>query len=133
MNEQLLVDLMGEIDISLLEENFMQKDVSLHNRVRSKKAYIKNGEEAGLQILDARKEAIINQIEYNERLGMARLKRVSDVKAGIEEKVNDKVVCIKKKFESAAGIISGIVAMIVLVAGVIKLLIHRKSAKFVVS
>lgn len=133
MNEQLLVDLMGELDVSLLEESFMQKDILLQDNIRSRNAYFRNGEDTNLQMLDTRRCAIISQIEHNERFNRGKLQAVNDVKAEIEETVENKVAGIRRKYEAVVGIVSGVAAMTVLVAGVIRLVVHKRSAKFVVS
>lgn len=89
MNEQLLVDLLEGIDVSLLNERFMEEDVELNR-------------------------GLVLSRFYQEK-----------TKYGIGKK-------IEKKINRLIGIISGIVATVVLIASVALIIIRKKSEKFAV-
>lgn len=83
MDEELLVDLIGGIDVSLLEENFIQKDI------------------------DCNRGMILSAF-YQKR-----------AKTFLSEKFDIKIEAVKNKVSYLTGIISGIAAAVLLLAGVI--------------
>lgn len=93
MNEQMLVELMEDIDISLLEDIFVEEDVSCNR-------------------------GFILTRYYQDK-----------TKAGFSEKFEIKVEAVKSKVNYLVGIVSGIVATIVLVASVAAIVIKKKSSK----
>lgn len=80
MNEQMLIDLMGDIDISLLDNDFIERDLT-----------------------------------------------------SVEAKFTGSVQVMKKKINHLTGILSGIAAMVVVIASVAVLFLRKKAAKFAVS
>lgn len=124
MTEQLLVDLMGDLDISLLENDYMEHDmmqnqtVKKHRFVRSRA--MKRGDEFALT--DSLRNAVYEQRELIDNV----IANPTDEES-ITDKIDIKVDAVKKKVNTAITIISGVAAAVVVAASVIVVLIRKKS------
>lgn len=123
MTEQLLFDLMGDLDISLLENDYIERDLmnqrSAMKRV-SRKRTMKKGTEFALT--DSLRNAVYEQRELIDTVVAPSIGEDT-----IAEKIDFKMTAVKKKMKKAVTIISGIVAMVVLAISVIVVLIKKKS------
>ena len=123
MTEQLLFDLMGDLDISYLENNYIERDLTNQKRVRrriAKRKRMKKGAEFALT--DSLRNAVYEQRELIDTVVAPSIGEES-----ILDKIDMRVKAVKKKVNRAVTIISGVVAMTVLAISVIAVLIKKKS------
>ncbi len=114
--DSVLIDLMGDIDIALLENNFLEEDLLRQQNTFT--AYVKKrinkNKNRKFEISDSLRVAIMEQNERNEM-------------PEIREKIEIKVEKIKNRFRFMMQIVSWIAAMVVLLVSVILILIKKKS------
>lgn len=115
--DSVLIDLMSDIDVSLLDDNFLEEDLMKQQNTFT--AYVKRrmhlNKRDKFEISDSLRSAIMEQ---NERNGMPE----------IREKIEIKVEKVKNKFRFMIQVVSWIAAMVVLLISVILILIKRKSS-----
>ncbi|MDD5934175.1 MAG: hypothetical protein PUC65_01215 [Clostridiales bacterium] len=125
MTEQMLVDLMGGLDISLLENQYIENDLlqqkqKAKRHLFSRKRALRRGRK--FEMADSLRTTINEQRELIDNVIANPMEDES-----IVEKIDMKVNSVKKKVNKAVTIISGIVAMIVVTVSVIGVLIKKKS------
>ena len=115
--DSVLIDLMSDIDVSLLNNNFIEEDVEKQQNTFT--AYVKRrmnlNKRDKFEISDSLRSAIMEQNERNEM-------------PEIREKLEIKVEKIKNKFRFMLQVVSWIAAMVVLLISVILILIKKKSS-----
>ena len=115
--DSVLIDLMSDLDVSLLNNNFLEEDVEKQQNTFT--AYVKrrmnlNNREK-FEISDSLRSAIMEQNERNEM-------------PEIREKIEIKVEKIKNRFKFMIQVVSWIAAMVVLLISVVLILFEKKSS-----
>lgn len=114
--DSVLIDLMSDIDVSLLDNNFLEEDLMQQQNTFT--AYVKRrmnfNKREKFEISDSLRSAIMEQNERNEM-------------PEIREKIEIKVEKVKNKFRFMIQVVSWIAATVVLLISVILILIKRKS------
>lgn len=130
MNEQLLIDLIGKVDVSLLQDDYIEQDLKSSLKLCTYRRRKQKPSEPFF-VTDSFRSTILEQVARNEAVRSPLIRVVSKEKFG--EKLETPIQNVKKKVNYLIGIISGIAAMTVLVISVIVLFILKKGAKFAVS
>ncbi len=125
MTEQMLVDLMGGLNVSLIENQYMEYDLSQQKQMKRehrwiRKRVMRRGTEFALA--DSLRTTINEQRELIDNVIANPIEGES-----IRNRIDTKVDSVKKKVHTAITIVSGITAMIVLATSVIFVLIKKKS------
>ncbi len=123
MTEQLLFDLMGDLDVSFLENDYIERDLINQKRAMKRvlrKKTLKKGTE--FTLTDSLRNAVYEQRELIDTIVAPSIGEEK-----IVDKIDLRVKAVKKKVSKAITIISGIVAMVVLAISVIVVLIKKKS------
>lgn len=117
MIDSVLIDLMSDIDVSLLNNNFLEEDVEKQQNTFT--AYVKRrmilNKREKFEISDSLRSAIMEQNERNEM-------------PEIREKIEIKVEKIKNRFKFMIQVVSWIAAMVVLLISVVLILFKKKSS-----
>lgn len=115
--DSVLIDLMSDIDVSLLNNNFLEDDVEKQQNTFT--AYVKRrmnlNKREKFEISDSLRSAIMEQNERNEM-------------PEIREKIEIKVEKIKNRFKFMIQVVSWIAAMVVLLISVVLILFKKKSS-----
>ena len=125
MTEQMLIDLMGGLDISLIENQYMEYDLSQQKQMVRKhrwmrKRVMRRGTE--FAFADSLRTTINEQRELIDNVIANPIEDES-----IRNRIDTKMSSVKKKVHTAITIVSGVIAMIVVAASVIFVLIKKKS------
>ena len=123
MTEQLLFDLMGDLDVSFLENDYIERDLINQKRAMKRvlrKKTLKKGTE--FTLTDSLRNAVYEQRELIDTIVAPSIGEEK-----IVDKIDLRVKAVKKKVSKAITNISGIVAMVVLAISVIVVLIKKKS------
>lgn len=132
MIDKLLVDLMEELDVTLLNDNLIEQDMKNQQNILS--TYVlgrlnlkKNNR---FEISDSLRNAIMEQNEKNETLNNQKEDNLLNegIKPAMREKIEIKVDAFKDKFKLMRRIISGIAAMAILLISIVFIVIKRKSS-----
>lgn len=125
MTEQMLVDLMGDLDVSLLQNDYMEHDLIYD--IQKKKSHKRSHEKAWKRgaefaLTDSLKTAI-----YEQRELIDNMVAIPDPKDRFIEKVDVKVEAMKSRVHHVVAIISSIVAMLFLCVSLIVVVIKKWS------
>ena len=123
MTEQLLFDLMGDLDVSFLENDYIERDLINQKRAMKRvlrKKTLKKGTE--FTLTDSLRNAVYEQRELIDTVVAPSIGEET-----IGERIDLRMKAVKKKVNKAVTIISGIVAMAVLAISVILVLVKKKS------
>lgn len=125
MTEQLLYDLMGNLDVSLLENEYLERDLGQQKKaVRRTRFGYKRRMKKGTEFVltDSLKNAVFEQREL-----MDAIVAPSGEEDSFAEKIDEKVKSVKKKVNRVITIISGIAAMVVVTVSVVLVIIKKKN------
>lgn len=125
MTEQMLVDMMGGLDVSLIENQYMENDLlQQKQKVREHRWGYKRAMRRGTEFAfaDSLRTTINEQRELIDNV-IAN----PNEEEGIRNCIDTKVDSVKKKVHTAITIVSGVIAMVVVAASVIFVLIKKKS------
>lgn len=125
MTERFLVDLMGDLDFGLLEDQYMERDLLNQKQMMSKKRWfkkkvMKKGTEFALT--DSLRTAV-----YEQRELIDTIVAHPTMEGTLTEKLDIDVNVVKKKFNGIVAVASAIVSIIVVVVSVILFLFKKKS------
>jgi hypothetical protein len=125
MTERFLIDLMGELDFGLLEDQYMERDLlNQKQAVRKKSWFHKRAFRKGTEfaVTDSLRTAVFEQRELIDTI-VAH----PNMEGTLADKLDVKVDAVKKKVNWLIAIISAIVSIIVLAVSVILVIIKKKS------
>ena len=125
MTEQMLVDLIGDIDVSLLNNQYLEKDMRLLKRknpkVRWNHSIFRKG--TVFTIHDSLQNAVNEQRELIDTV----IAHPYNEEPHFTQKIETKVKAVKKKLHTAIAIASGIAAMVILAVSVIVVIAKKKT------
>lgn len=116
MIDSIMIDLMSDVDVMFLNDNYMEEDLKSQRNILSTyfTKRIKLSKNRKFEISDSLRAAIEEQNERNDM-------------PVIREKLEIKVESVKNKFRTITRIVSGIAAMAVVMISIIIILIKKKS------
>jgi hypothetical protein len=124
MKERFLIDLMGDLDFGLLEDQYMERDLLNQKLAVSKKRWfrkkaMKKGTEFSLT--DSLRTAI-----YEQRELIDTIVAHPNTETTLSEKIDVKVDEVKKKVNWIVAIASAIISIIVVAISVILVILKKK-------
>ena len=125
MTERFLIDLMGDLDFGLLEDQYMERDLLNQKQAASKKHwFVKRAMKKGAEfaLTDSLRTAV-----YEQRELIDTMVAHPSMDETLVKKLDGKVKNVKKKINWIFYIASAVVSIIVVAASVILVIFKKKS------
>lgn len=125
MTDRFLIDLMGDLDFGLLEDQYMERDLlnqkyALSKRSKLRKRSLKRGTEFALT--DSLRTAV-----YEQRELIDTMVANPSLESSFTSKIDDKVSAVKSKVSLLVTILSAIISIVVLAISLLLVLFKKKS------
>lgn len=125
MTERFLIDLMGDLDFGLLEDQYMERDLLNQKQALQKKSWfhkkaLKKGTE--FTLTDSLRTAVLEQRELIDTV-VAH----PNMEGTLADKLDVKVDAVKRKVNWLIAIVSAIISITVLAVSVLWVILKKKS------
>ncbi len=127
MTDAMLVNLMSGLDISLLNDNYLEEDLRRNRAIKSRKLLnriggLKEGRE--FVIKDSLQDGIEQEIERQTAIKEKEEKICPDLSERLEVRVDN----VKRRINRIWAIVTGILTMAVVAGSVVAIILKKKSS-----
>ncbi|HCL04220.1 MAG TPA: hypothetical protein DHW61_17740 [Lachnoclostridium phytofermentans] len=125
MTENYLIDLMGDLDTKFLENEYPERDIQMQKTIAKRKRTLTPFKKGNVFVIsDTLYRTINEQRELYDNI--VAYEPVSERAAHAKAQVKEKVDAVQAKMKALVAVVSGIVAMLVVIISLVRMVAKKK-------